>query len=110
MFLAVGMRTATDAVLALSIGGVVCIAASNGGTTSQDLKTGYLIGATPRWQQWAIIIGALTSAVVIGVTLLSFANAGNVYSQRDLPNVNLKDQRDKLNEIETLPDDKDVPT
>ena len=51
-------------MLALSIGGVVCIAASNGGTTSQDLKTGFLIGGTPRWQQWAIIVGALTSAVV----------------------------------------------
>ena len=79
-----------DAVLALSIGGVVCIAASNGGTTSQDLKTGFLVGGTPRWQQWAIIIGALTSAVVIGFTLLLFNSAGNVYSERDLPNVNVK--------------------
>ena len=52
---------------ALSIAGVVCIAASNGGTTSQDLKTGFLVGATPRSQQIAILIGALTSALVIGV-------------------------------------------
>jgi deoxyhypusine synthase len=44
----------------------VCIASSNGGTTSQDLKTGYLVGATPRKQQWAILVGALTSAVFIG--------------------------------------------
>src|SRR5437667_2305977 len=56
IFLGLGMTTPTDAVLALSIGGVVCIAASNGGTTSQDLKTGFLIGGTPRWQQWAIIV------------------------------------------------------
>jgi len=55
---------------ALSIAGIVCIAASNGGTTSQDLKTGYLVGATPRAQQVAILVGALTSAVVIGQTLL----------------------------------------
>jgi putative OPT family oligopeptide transporter len=90
IFLAVGRTSPQDAVLALSIGGVVCIAASNGGTTSQDLKTGFLVGGTPRWQQWAIIIGALTSALVIGFTLLLFNSAGNVYSERDLPEVNLK--------------------
>ena len=55
---------------ALMIAGVVCIASSNGGTTSQDLKTGYLVGATPWAQQVAILIGALTSALVIGGTLL----------------------------------------
>ena len=80
IFLAVGRTSPQDAVLALSIGGVVCIAASNGGTTSQDLKTGFLVGGTPRWQQWAIIVGALTSALVIGFTLLLFNSAGNVYS------------------------------
>ena len=52
---------------ALSIAGVVCIASSNGGTTSQDLKTGFLVGATPWKQQVAILVGALTSAVVIGL-------------------------------------------
>ena len=50
--------------------GVVCIASSNGGTTSQDLKTGFLVGATPWKQQVAILVGALTSAVVMGGTLL----------------------------------------
>jgi putative OPT family oligopeptide transporter len=55
---------------ALSIAGVVCIASSNGGTTSQDLKTGFLVGATPWRQQVAILVGALTSAVVMGGTLL----------------------------------------
>ncbi len=59
LFLAMGMTSPLEKVLALSIGAVVCIAASNGGTTSQDLKTGFLVGATPRLQQWAIIIGAL---------------------------------------------------
>ncbi len=58
-------------VTALSIAAIVCIASSNGGTTSQDLKTGYLVGGTPWKQQVAILVGALTSAVVIGFTLLA---------------------------------------
>ncbi len=53
-------------VTALSIGGIVCIAASNGGTTSQDLKTGFLVGSTPKYQQIAILVGALTSALALG--------------------------------------------
>jgi len=67
---------------ALSIAAVVCVAASNGGTTSQDLKTGFLIGATPRYQQIAILIGALTSALVIGVTLLLLNEASTVYTKK----------------------------
>ena len=63
---------------ALSIAGIVCIAASNGGTTSQDLKTGFLVGATPRAQQLAILVGALTSAIVIGFTLLLLNDASTV--------------------------------
>src|SRR5262249_20089738 len=55
---------------ALSIAGIVCIASSNGGTISQDLKTGFLVGATPWKQQVAILVGALISAVVMGGTLL----------------------------------------
>ena len=60
---------------ALSIAGVVCIASSNGGTTSQDLKTGFLVGATPWKQQVAILIGALTSALVMGWTLYGLNTA-----------------------------------
>ena len=61
-------RTGPSAMLtALTVAAVVCIASTNGGTTSQDLKTGYLVGATPPKQQWAILIGAVTSALVIGV-------------------------------------------
>lgn len=105
IFLAMGMTTAVFAVLALSIGGVVCIAASNGGTTSQDLKTGFLVGATPRLQQWSILIGALTSAVVIGGTLLLFNSVGTVYSQRNLPEVNVKDEIPKFPEKMTYNDE-----
>src|SRR5207249_266293 len=57
----------------------VCIAASNGGTTSQDLKTGYLVGSTPRLQQIAILIGSLASALVLGPILLKLNDAATVY-------------------------------
>ena len=59
---------------ALSIGAVVCIAASNAGTTSQDLKTSFLVGGTPWRQQVALIVGVVTSVIVIGWTL-QFVNA-----------------------------------
>jgi hypothetical protein len=56
--------------MALTTAAIVCIAASNGGTTSQDLKTGFLVGATPRRQQISLLVGVVTSALVIGFTLL----------------------------------------
>jgi len=62
IFLALGWVSAPYKVAALSVAAVVCIAASNGGTTSQDLKTGYLVGATPSRQQIAILAGTLSSA------------------------------------------------
>jgi uncharacterized oligopeptide transporter (OPT) family protein len=89
IFLTFHMTSPIESVVALSIGGVVCIAASNGGTTSQDLKTGHLVGATPIYQQWAILIGALSSALVIGLILIVFNQAGTVHSKRDLPQVTL---------------------
>ena len=70
---------------ALSVAAIVCIAASNGGTTSQDLKTGYLVGGTPRYQQLAILIGALSSALVIGYVLLILNDAATIYTRKDLP-------------------------
>ncbi|HXY37118.1 MAG TPA: oligopeptide transporter, OPT family [Planctomycetaceae bacterium] len=87
IFLTLHMTSPIESVVALSIGGVVCIAASNGGTTSQDLKTGFLVGATPIYQQWAILIGAISSACVIGYILLVFNQAGTVYSRKDLPDI-----------------------
>jgi putative OPT family oligopeptide transporter len=70
LFVALGWTGNMYAPIALGVGAIVCIAASNAGTTSQDLKTGYIVGATPYYQQLALIIGVLTSGLVIGVTTL----------------------------------------
>lgn len=80
VFYLMGRVDKSATLTALTVAAVVCIAASNGGTTAQDLKTGFLVGATPRWQQLAILVGALTSALVIGVTLLLLNDAGTVYT------------------------------
>ena len=79
VFLIVGWTGPHYFVTALSIGGIVCIAASNGGTTSQDLKTGFLVGSTPKFQQIAILFGALASAIVLGPILLKLNDAYTVY-------------------------------
>jgi putative OPT family oligopeptide transporter len=78
-FVILGWTGSNYFVTALSIGAIVCIAASNGGTTSQDLKTGFLVGATPRSQQMAILVGALVSAIALGPILLKLNAAGSVY-------------------------------
>jgi uncharacterized oligopeptide transporter (OPT) family protein len=70
VFLVIHWTANAYAVLALTIGGVVCIAAAIAGATSQDLKTGYLVGATPYQQQIALIIGVAVSAFAIGGTLI----------------------------------------
>ncbi len=79
VFLLVGWTGGTYYVTALSVGAIVCIAAANGGTTSQDLKTGFLVGATPRYQQYAILAGALCSALVLGLILQKLNDRGTVY-------------------------------
>jgi putative OPT family oligopeptide transporter len=70
VFLIVGWTASAFAALALTIGGVVCIASANAGNTSQDLKTGFLVGATPRNQQIGLMVGVLVSVFAIGVTLM----------------------------------------
>ena len=79
VFLIVGWTGGTYYVTALSVGGIVCVAASNAGATSQDLKTGFLVGATPKYQQIAILIGAAVSALVLGPILLGLNNTATVY-------------------------------
>ncbi len=79
IFLLMGWTGGQYYVTALSVGAIVCIAASNAGTTSQDLKTGYIVGSTPRMQQYAILCGAFASALILGPVLLKLNDAGTVY-------------------------------
>jgi putative OPT family oligopeptide transporter len=79
IFLFMGWTGGQYYVTALSVGAIVCIAASNAGTTSQDLKTGFLVGSTPRLQQYAILCGALASALILGPILLKLNDASTVY-------------------------------
>jgi len=69
IFIGLGWTGDVYQPMALCVGGMVCIAAANAGATSQDLKTGYLVGATPRAQQLGLMIGAVAAAVVIGLTM-----------------------------------------
>ena len=75
LFLAAGWTGVGFRAMALSTAAIVCIAASNGGTISQDLKTGFLVGATPKYQQLAIMIGVISSALVIGWIVIALNNA-----------------------------------
>jgi OPT family oligopeptide transporter len=70
IFTAIGWTGSFYEPLALVVGGMICIAAANAGATSQDLKTGYLVGATPRYQQLALFIGAIVSSLAIGIVVI----------------------------------------
>ncbi|MBN8687531.1 MAG: oligopeptide transporter, OPT family [Chitinophagales bacterium] len=69
VFIGVGWSGKIYEPMALVVGGMICVAAANAGATSQDLKTGYLVGATPKYQQLALFIGAIVSSIVIGWTV-----------------------------------------
>jgi OPT family oligopeptide transporter len=69
VFIAVGWTGKLYEPMALVVGGMICIAAANAGATSQDLKTGYILVATPRAQQIALFIGAIVSSIAIGFTI-----------------------------------------
>jgi len=75
LFLVAGWTAAAYGALALTIGGTVCIAAANAGNTSQDLKTGFLVGATPSAQQKGLFLGVLASCFAIGLTLMAMNEA-----------------------------------
>ena len=72
--------TNTGGSIALCVGAVVCIAAANAGATSQDLKTGYIVGATPIYQQYGLVIGVIVSALIIGYTTLYLHNVMTIGS------------------------------
>jgi putative OPT family oligopeptide transporter len=85
LFAAAGRTGVSYKEMALATAALVCVAAANGGTTSQDLKTGYLIGATPRAQQLAILVGAATSAIAIGWILVALDRAATTYVAAEFP-------------------------
>ena len=70
IFVSLGWTGDAYAPIALCVGAVVCIAAANAGATSQDLKTGFIVGATPKYQQYGLIIGVIVSSLIIGYTTL----------------------------------------
>jgi putative OPT family oligopeptide transporter len=70
LFVGLGWTGDMYSPIAICVGAIVCIAAANAGNTSQDLKTGYIVGATPLYQQIGLVIGVVSSALVIGLTLL----------------------------------------
>lgn len=69
IFISVGWTGKIYEPMALVVGSMICIAAANAGATSQDLKTGHIIGATPKFQQFALFIGVLVSAAIVGLTV-----------------------------------------
>jgi uncharacterized oligopeptide transporter (OPT) family protein len=86
-FLAAGWVGIEHRVLALSIGGVVCVAASTAGATSQDLKTGFLVGATPRYQQIGLLIGVTASALLVGGIIQFLNDAKTTIVPKSYPGV-----------------------
>ena len=89
IFLLAGWTAPSYGVLALIIGGSVCIAAAIAGATSQDLKTGYLVGATPILQQWGLLVGVTVSTFAIGITLGLMNKGLEKYIPTEIP-VNLE--------------------
>src|SRR5947209_4466222 len=69
LFVGIGWSGKAYEPMVLVVGGIICIAAANAGGTSQDLKTGYIVGATPRNQQLALFIGVIVSSIAIGLTV-----------------------------------------
>ncbi len=89
IFFVAGWTAPNYEVLALMIGGVVCIAAAIAGATSQDLKTGFLVGSTPFWQQLGLLVGVTISTFAIGATLNLMNTGLEKYVQMQIP-VNLQ--------------------
>jgi putative OPT family oligopeptide transporter len=101
LFLLAGWTGSGYRAMALVTGAIVCVAASNGGTTSQDLKTGFLVGATPRHQQIGLLVGVVTSALVIGFTVNMLNDAYTTIVPRSYGPAQVSVVTDKL---QTAPD------
>ncbi|MDD2714735.1 MAG: oligopeptide transporter, OPT family [Candidatus Wallbacteria bacterium] len=86
LFLMAGWTGVSYRAMALATAAIVCVAASNGGATSQDLKTGFLVGGTPRYQQLGLMVGVITSALFIGWTVMTLNDAYTTIVPREYPN------------------------
>jgi hypothetical protein len=123
LFVLLGWTGVDYKAMALTTAALVCVAASNGGTISQDLKTGFLVGATPRLQQISILVGVVTSAVVIGFTLLMLNDSRTTFPAVSYPEFTAASVSDQtmagpdgknyrvayLREEPVLADDKRIP-
>jgi putative OPT family oligopeptide transporter len=89
IFVLVGWTGSIYSAVALSIAAVVCISAASGGATTQDLKTGFLVGATPSRQELGLAVGVLTSVLVIGVTLKLLDRSATRVNPLVIPNVQM---------------------
>ncbi|QVW65094.1 OPT family oligopeptide transporter [Myxococcus xanthus] len=87
VYLLMGWTSSEDRFMALTTAAIVGIAASNGGTTAQDLKTAFLVGGTPRRQQLALFVGVLTSAMFIGLVLVTLNRGATVTIPEPHPGV-----------------------
>jgi putative OPT family oligopeptide transporter len=89
VFVLVGWTGSVYAAVALSIASVVCISAASGGATTQDLKTGFLVGGTPKYQELGLAVGVLTSVLVIGVTLKLLNKSATRINPLEISNVEM---------------------
>ena len=89
IFVLVGWTESVYAAVALSVAAVVCISAASGGATTQDLKTGFLVGATPSRQELGLAVGVLTSVLVIGVTLKLLNKSATRINSLEISNVEM---------------------
>lgn len=85
IFISVGWSGKAFEPLVLVVGSMICIAAANAGATSQDLKSGYIVGATPRNQQIALFVGAIVSSIVIGITIKYLDGANHAIGTEKYP-------------------------
>jgi len=115
VFLVLGWTAPAFAALALTIGGVTCVAAANAGNTSQDLKTGFLVGATPKYQQIGLMVGVLVSVFFIGLVLIGMNKGLEQFRGLDEaininalpPGVSVEDRSFERNEVRVTSEGKE---
>lgn len=103
VYLLLGWTSSEDRFMALTTAAIVGIAASNGGTTAQDLKTAFLVGGTPRKQQVALFVGVLTSAMFIGLVLVTLNRGATAIIPEPHPGVKVTDQTEETHVQSTFP-------